>query len=111
MLSKEQLVKPKIERVTISEGEIDLRVLRLAEINKWSADTKDKPIVARSTMLSLCICDEDGKRIFADANAAGEISFPVANEIFDHCLAINKLGKKSDAATDVKTEGATPTGS
>ena len=97
ILGKVQLA---VEQVQVPEwgGPVYIREMSGAERDAWEAlvfgEEKAKNI--RATLAAVCLCDETGKRLFADEDAVklGATSGSALQRVFDAAMRINKLRKE-----------------
>lgn len=54
----------------------------------------------RKAVVAACICNEDGRKRFADAAAVDEVSNVKINAYFKEAAAVNELGKEAGKESD-----------
>lgn len=107
----------KVEKVEVKEwgGEVFVRTLSGAERDAFEESyVENKTKSFRERFLVLTLCDENGTRLFTDAEVAelGKKNAIVLNRVFDKAWAVNALrtedvdalGKDSSSA---QSEGST----
>lgn len=72
------------------------------------------PAVARNLLLAICLCDEHGERIFADADAPhiGRRNAEILGKLHDVAVRCNRLGvaqETPDPLSDGPSGGASST--
>lgn len=106
MLSAEQILKAadlgNVERVDVPEwgGHVFVRVMNGAERDRWelaAADGIEKRSTAnvRASLCAATICDENGKRLFTD-NQAANLSAKSAIALDRVFTAAKRLNKRND---------------
>jgi len=108
LLSKDQILgstNRNYREVEVPEwgGPIRLSVMTSSERDAFESSLLEKDKKRgfqnlRARLVALCVVDEDGKRVFADADVAklGEQPADVIGRLFDECRDINGFNKETD---------------
>ena len=109
MLTKEQILDSKCKNffeMVVPEwgGSVNVKIMSGRERDKFEQDImerKGKEITVnmenyRARLCAICICDEEGRRIFSDKDVAllGEKEGNVLDRIFKFAQKINGLSEK-----------------
>lgn len=125
LLSKEAILKaddlPR-ELVAVAEwgGEVYVRTLRGSERDAFEASNvkvtgkgrkrETTPMMAnfRARLAALCMCDEEGKRLFSDADAValGQKSASALDRVADVALRLNGMTEESIEEAEGNSESA-----
>ena len=96
---------PRYERVFIPEWNMHVRVVEMSaderdqfDLNAVAERNKDTDKTIRrirARLVCSCVCDEDGKRIFTDADIdeLGKGSSAAADRIYDVASRLNRFSK------------------
>lgn len=124
VLTKDQILKAddlKVEKLTVPEwgGDIFIKVMSGAERDGFEAgcfvgrgkDRRENFQNLRARLVAICIVDEEGKRMFNDAEAMllGQKSAPAIDRIFTKCQEFNGLTQK-DVEELTKNSDSDPSG-
>jgi hypothetical protein len=119
-MNREQILAKRTTRVVPIEvpewgGTVHLRGLTVGErdrIDQFVQDAKQKLAGFRSLVLSLCLCDADGKRLFNDGQRAelDTIDAGVAERLFTAAMPLAGIAP-SDLKDLEGNSGAGPCGS
>lgn len=122
MLSRDQIFAiddSRIERVEVPEwgGHVYVRMLSGTERDAFEAATVTRKgkgktetnlVNMRARLAVLCVCDESGKRLFADADATalGRKSAAALDRITDVALRLNGMTEESVEDAEGNSESA-----
>lgn len=117
-LSKEDILGTpcaKVEKVYIPEwgGEVFIRVMKSAERDAFEAAALDRKGASkmaniRARLAAIVLADENGARLFtdADAPALGEKFAPALDRIFEAASKLNRLSKEDVEELEKNSESA-----
>ena len=100
-----------LKKVHIKEWDEDIYIRRLTlnDVALWDEsrmgikdDNDPRWIKSRAVYLSLCLCNADGKREFAQASELGEIDNSIITVLAEAALDHNGLTKKSQEEIEKK---------
>lgn len=119
-LSKEDILGTpcaKVEKVLVPEwgGYVYIRVMKSAERDAFEAAALDrkganKMANIRARLAAIVLCDESGKRLFADSDAVqlGEKFASALDRIFEAASKLNRLSKEDVDELEKNSESPQP---
>jgi hypothetical protein len=80
-------------------GSVKLRVMTGTERDRFESEfvNGNKSVdMVRAKLVAKCLCDEEGKRIFSEAEipTLGEKSAAVLDRLFSECMKLNRFSKE-----------------
>jgi hypothetical protein len=104
VLSKEAILKADDKKMVDFDvpewgGAVKLRVMTGTERDRFESEfvNGNKSVdMVRAKLVAKCLCDEEGKRIFSEAEipTLGEKSAAVLDRLFSECMKLNRFSKE-----------------
>ncbi len=116
-LSRDAILAPRIETVTLSNGDsVCMRIMSGKARDEWWKAIKDLDVDAEhyyTALLLRTICDEKGDFLFNTDEGAvlAKAQAPRLEEMFTQAMLVNGIGQKADAAAKKATPASAGSGS